>query len=87
MEPVEELFDNKNDPLELKNMASSPDHLQTLEEMRLRYTSELEKWKRHAVDYNNYQRYGTLFDRDVPISQKQIKKKKPKKKPKKKIEA
>ncbi len=87
MEPVEELFDNKRDPLELKNMAKSTEHSQTLEQMRQRYDTELAKWKQQAVDYNNYQRYGTLFDRSVPVSQKQIKKKKSKKKSKKKIEA
>jgi len=39
--------------------------------MRERYDAELAKWKSDAVDYNDYQRFGTLFDRNVPISEKQ----------------
>lgn len=63
MQPVEELFDTKNDPLELTNLANVPTNQSVLEEMRERYDQELAKWKREAVDYNDYQRYGTLFDR------------------------
>jgi hypothetical protein len=76
MEPVEELFDTQNDPLELTNLATSPDSIATLQEMRKRYDQELAKWKRQAVDYNDYQRYGVLFDRDVPLSAKNIGKRK-----------
>ncbi|MEW4561836.1 sulfatase [Bremerella sp. JC770] len=64
MKPVEELFDTKNDPLELTNLAAQPKSEEALTEMRKRYDLELEKWKNEAVDYNDYQRYGTLFDRD-----------------------
>lgn len=70
MDPVEELFDTKNDPLELKNLASGPDDAESLEAMRGRYDQELAKWKEHAVRYNNYQRYGTLFDRKIPLEEK-----------------
>jgi arylsulfatase A-like enzyme len=72
MEPVEELFDIENDPLELTNVAASPDSTATLEEMRKRYDQELAKWKRQAVDYNDYQRYGVLFDRNVLLSEKNV---------------
>ena len=70
MEPVEELFDLKNDPLELKSLAVVPEAEATLDSMRKRYDVELQKWKDHAVDYNNYTRYGTLFDRNVPVNEK-----------------
>ena len=70
MDPVEELFDTQNDPLELKNLAGNPDSASTLESMRKRYDQELAKWKRQAVDYNDYQRYGTLFDRTIPLDDK-----------------
>lgn len=70
MDPVEELFDTQNDPLELTNLASSPAHAKTLRGMRERYDQELAKWKKHAVDYNDYQRYGTLFDRTIPLDEK-----------------
>lgn len=63
MQPVEELFDTKNDPLELTNLAKMPPRRSVLEDMRKRYDQELAKWKREAVDYNDYQRYGTLFGR------------------------
>jgi arylsulfatase A-like enzyme len=72
MEPVEELFDIENDPLELTNLATSPDSIATLQEMRKRYDQELAKWQRQAVDYNDYQRYGVLFDRGVPLSEKNV---------------
>lgn len=63
MKPVEELFDTKNDPLELTNLAISPASQEVLQEMRKRYDQELSKWNRQAVDYNDYQRYGKLFRR------------------------
>ena len=82
MKPTEELFDTLNDPLELTNLAVNPGSAKTLASMRTRYALELEKWKRQVVDYNDYQRFGVLFDRSVPISQKSIEK--PKKADKKK---
>lgn len=72
MEPVEELFDTQNDPLELKNLAGSPGATATREAMRKRYDQELAKWKKQAVDYNDYQRYGVLFDRHIPLSEKSV---------------
>jgi len=64
MKPTEELFDTKNDPLELVNLADKPTSDSALKDMRKRYDQEVAKWKREAVDYNNYQRYGSLFDRE-----------------------
>jgi len=72
MEPVEELFDTQHDPLELTNLAGRPGSAAMLEAMRKRYDQELAKWKRQAVDYNDYQRYGVLFDRNVPLSEKNV---------------
>ena len=48
----------------------NPDNASTLESMRKRYDQELAEWKQHAVDYNDYQRYGTLFDRTIPLEDK-----------------
>ncbi|TWU34311.1 sulfatase family protein [Novipirellula artificiosorum] len=70
IEPVEELFDTQEDPLELKNLASSPQHREILKAMQKGYDQELAKWKNQAVDYNDYRRYGTLFDRNIAMESK-----------------
>mgnify|MGYP001825400457 CR=1 FL=1 len=71
MTPAEELFDTANDPLELKNLANNPEHSVTLKRMRKKYDAELAVWKKQAVPYNDYQRYGTLFDRNTAWSAKE----------------
>ena len=63
MVPVEELFDTENDPLELVNLAGDPEYAAVLEEMRIKYDEQLAAWKAHAVPYNDYQRFGTHFER------------------------
>ena len=70
MVPTEELFDIQNDPLELTISANDPESAPVLESMRRRYDQELSKWKLQAVSYNNYQRYGTLFDREISLADK-----------------
>ena len=80
--PLEEFYDLKNDPLELKNEADNPKRSAALYRMRKRYDRELAKWKREAVAYNNYQPYGVLFDRTIRIEEKSFKIKVPKKKKK-----
>ena len=70
MTPAEELFDTENDPLELKNLAKNAEYAKALARMRARYDKELSLWKTHAVPYNNYQRFGTLFDRTIPWEKK-----------------
>ncbi|TWT91237.1 sulfatase family protein [Neorhodopirellula pilleata] len=73
MSPAEELFDLQSDPLELTNLAISSDSASLLEAMRQRYDQELAKWNQQAVNYNDYQRYGKLFDRTIPLSSKKVK--------------
>lgn len=70
MSPVEELFDTTNDPLELQNLANDSNNVELIESMRKRYDLELTSWKEQAVQYNDYQRYGTLFDRTIPVDEK-----------------
>ncbi|MDP4847628.1 MAG: sulfatase [Akkermansiaceae bacterium] len=70
MEPTEDLFDLSKDPSELKNLASNPENEPLLKEMRVKYEQELTKWKERAVDYNDYQKYGKLFDRNVSLDEK-----------------
>ena len=71
MEPVEALFNIERDPLELKNLAADREHLIALEVMRRKYDRELAAWKERAVPYNDYQRYGILFDRSIAWDKKQ----------------
>lgn len=72
MEPAEELYKLATDPLEMKNLAKDPESLAMLNAMREKYDLELMNWKRDAVSYNNYQQYGTLFDRTIPWQKKQF---------------
>ncbi|TWT50464.1 Arylsulfatase [Rubripirellula amarantea] len=72
MPPSEELFSSDADPYEMVNLAGSSGAEISLRDMRARYDVELEKWKRNAVPYNDYQRYGVLFDRTLPPADKVI---------------
>lgn len=65
MEPSEELFDLKNDPYELKNLMGDNKLRQELGMMRRHYDAELRKWQTQSVAYNDYQAYGTVFNRGV----------------------
>ncbi|TWU40105.1 Arylsulfatase [Novipirellula aureliae] len=73
MKPTEELFHLTRDPMEMTNLANHPEAAPMLESMRKTYDEELTKWKEQAVPYNDYQRYGTLFDRTIPWDQKDLK--------------
>ena len=75
MEPAEELFHIGKDPLEMSNLASNPEASPMLETMRKNYDAELKKWKEQVVSYNNYEKYGVLFDRSIPWEEKDVKKK------------
>ncbi|TWU19810.1 Arylsulfatase [Allorhodopirellula heiligendammensis] len=73
MKPTEELFHLAQDPFEMSNLAGDPEAAASLELMRKKYDDELERWKQQAVPYNDYVRYGTLFDRTIPVADKQFK--------------
>ena len=68
MAPTEELFHLAMDPFEMINRANNPDAAPMLESMRNKYDVELNKWKEQAVPYNDYERFGVLFERTVPSS-------------------
>ena len=72
MKPFEELYHLTRDPLEMKNLANNSEAVSMLGTMRGKYDAELERWKQQAVEYNNYQQYGTLFDRKLPWDQKKF---------------
>ena len=71
MEPTEELFNLQKDPLELHGLATHADSAAELQSMRKLYDQELAAWKTGAVPYNDYQRFGMLFDRTVPLADKE----------------
>jgi arylsulfatase A-like enzyme len=62
-EPSEELYQLGKDPLELTNQVGNPEYRVVLQKMQEVYDQHLDRWKSEAVPYNNYRRYGTLFDR------------------------
>ena len=68
---TEELFDIKEDPYEMVNLAGHSDYQSQLDEMRALYNKQLQHWKSEGVEYNGYQEYGVLFDRDVEWAEKQ----------------
>lgn len=72
MEPTEELFHLKKDPIEMVNLAKNPEAAAMLERMRGKYDQQLQHWKDEAVSYNHYAQYGTIFDRSIDSSQKTV---------------
>jgi len=73
MTPSEDLFDLAKDPHELVNLAKNPEYAPLLEKMRKNYDQQHMHLKEQSVDYNGYPRYRTLFDRNLPADQKEIK--------------
>lgn len=83
-EVTEELYHLSKDALELKNQAKNPEYTSALEKLRTDYDYHLSQWQKNAVSYNDYQKYGTIFDRNLSWSEKEHLLKKPKGKKKKK---
>jgi hypothetical protein len=65
MKPTEELYDLKQDPLEMQNLSHEPNHKATLERMQKQYDSAVAHIREHAVPDNRYEHYGTLLDRSI----------------------
>lgn len=70
MKACEELFDLKRDPYELTNLAGDEGSAEVLEDMRRKYDKRLSHWKAEMVNEKSYGSYVTLFDREVPMSDK-----------------
>ena len=68
--PSNELYDLKKDPLELTNQFSSSEYTKARKKMQKLYDQHLTDWKEHAVAYNNYQKFGILFDRKLKWEEK-----------------
>ncbi len=61
---TEELYDLKNDRLELKNLASEKSAESQLKLLREVYDRAVDHWKENAVPYHNYQKFGDWFARE-----------------------
>ena len=85
-EVTEELYHLGKDPLELTNQTGNPEYSPAMQRMRKAYDRHLAHWKAEAVPYNNYQPYGTIFDRNAAWAEKEplLPKPKPAKKNKQK---
>ena len=68
--PTNELYDLKNDPLEKLNEFSSSDYQKARKQMQTLYDQHLAHWKENAVAYNNYRKFGILFDRKLKWEEK-----------------
>ena len=69
-EVTEELYDLEKDPLELSNLANDSNDLKRFEKMQKLYDQQLKNWKKQAVSYNDYQKFGILFDRKLKWDEK-----------------
>lgn len=71
MKPCEELFHLGNDPMEMTNLVTTAGQDEPLEEMRKKYDRQLVHWKEEGVKRNGYEKYITLFDRNLPLADKE----------------
>ena len=72
-ESTNELYDLKKDPMELTNQFYSPTYQKTVRKMCKLYDRHLAHWRKNSVSYNDYQRFGVLFDRKLTWSEKEKK--------------
>ena len=68
--PAEELFHLKEDPLEMNNVASYPEHRKMLAKYQAAYDQYHQTWIRECVQIDAYTRMGKIFDRNLPWEEK-----------------
>lgn len=61
----EELFNIKEDPYEMVNLIDHEDYKSAKTKMRMLYDKQLLHWKTEGVKYNDYEKYGVLFNRNI----------------------
>ncbi|MDP7254493.1 MAG: sulfatase [Planctomycetota bacterium] len=71
LKPAEELYHTDKDPLEFTNQAGNPEYAEALKTMRRNYDAALDRWKKEAVEYHGYKKFGVLFDREITWVKKQ----------------
>lgn len=84
MEPFEEFFDLEKDPSEKVNLARNPEYAQVFKKMKKAYAGRVAMWQSDAVPYNDYERYGVLYDPELSLDAKDFASQKPKKQRRKK---
>lgn len=65
LQASEEMYDTSRDAGELTNLVSSGGQEKQLMEMRRHYDTAIDHWKAETVDFHDYKKYGTIFDRHV----------------------
>lgn len=71
-DPVEELYHTRKDPLELTNTVANPEYEAQLEKHRRTYDQYVDHWKSDGVKFHKYEAFGTIFDRTLSWSDKQV---------------
>jgi arylsulfatase A-like enzyme len=61
--PAEELYDLRNDPYELKNLAGDPAHQDVLKELR----RELDEWITRTDDHGRTPEPAAMYDSDMAV--------------------
>ena len=70
MTPTEELYDMRNDKLELTNAAADSGGNAAIEAARAAYDQQLSLLKQSAAPDTHHRQYAILFDRQIPWSEK-----------------
>jgi hypothetical protein len=70
MQPAEELFNTGEDHLEMENLAANPDYSGKLDEMRSLYEEHYNRLVSNVIDYNNYEKYKVLFNKNATPEEK-----------------
>jgi arylsulfatase A-like enzyme len=72
IDPVEELFDLREDPYEMHNLAKSAERAEVLKKMRVLYDRHHAEWARRCADVPSYKEHAVLFNRHVPWRKKKF---------------
>lgn len=65
MQATEELFDMRNDTLELHNLLTRDEYREMLEAARAVYRKANGHWREEAVSFHGYRKFATIFDPKV----------------------
>ncbi len=66
IDPTEELYILKDDPIEMHNQIKNPEFQAILDEMKVYHNEALAKWKAENVKRASYDQLEIIFDQNVP---------------------